>query len=285
MASRMQRVQIAQETMRILHEKRYLGVEGAFVEIAAELEAAEVGSRFFLPEELESILQQLPEGRRAYPGPQVRIALETTIHGIRYFADRQAPNVLALNFASAKNPGGGFLSGAQAQEESLARASGLYLCLTKFMKEMYHFHRDQRSPFYSDRMIYSPAVPFFRDDQFILLPKPFLASVITSPAVNAGALLRNAPEQLMAIAPTMRHRTGLMLALARHLGYRDLVLGAWGCGVFQQDPEDVAGHFRFHIYENPVFAGAFDRIRFSILDTTSDQRIIKPFQQVFEAVR
>ncbi len=277
MASRMQRVQLAQETLRIMREGWYSNAEGEWVAIDQAMLSAVRGSRFFDPLQLSELLAE------ANPQPcepldmQVRIANETTIQGIRYLLDRQASEVLVLNFASAKHPGGGFLSGAEAQEESLALASGLYACLTPFMEEMYQFHRQQRSPFYSDRMIYSPKVPLFRDDQHLLLLQPYFPSILTAPAVNAMALHRSAPEQLISVCPVMRRRVGYVLAVARHLGYRYLVLGAWGCGVFGQDPDEMADHFYHHLYDNPAFRGAFDRVRFSILDTTPDERIIGPF--------
>ena len=66
------------------------------------------------------------------------------------------------------NPGGGFLSGSQAQEESLARATALYPCLAQ-MTEMYETNRQLNSPLFTDNMIYSPEVPVFRDDDDILL--------------------------------------------------------------------------------------------------------------------
>lgn len=279
MASRMQRIQLAQETLRILREGWYFHAEGQRQEIGRALLSAVAGSQFFDPERLTELLVQAeahPPGWEP-PGMQVRIANETTIQGIRHLLNRRAPEVLALNFASAKHPGGGFLSGAEDQEESLARASGLYACLTPFMEEMYQFHRQQRSPFYSDRMIYSPEVPLFRDDQHLLLSQPYFPSILTAPAVNATAISRNAPEQLMTVCPVMRRRVGYVLAVARHLGHRYLVLGAWGCGVFGQDPAEVADHFYRHLYENPAFHGAFDRVRFSILDPTPDERIIGPF--------
>jgi len=273
----MQRVQLAQETLRILREGWYYHAEGERVAIDQAMAAAVAGSRFFGPQSLDTVWAEAQPQRWVPPGVQVRIANETTIQGIRYLFDRQAPKVLALNFASAKHPGGGFLSGAEAQEESLARASGLYACLTPFMEEMYQFHRQQRSPFYSDRMIYSPRVPLFRDQHHLLLSQPYFPSILTAPAVNAAAIRRNAPEQLMSVSPVMCRRIGYVLALARHLGYRYLVLGAWGCGVFGQDPAEVAAHFYYHLYENPALQGAFDRVRFSILDPTPDERIIGPF--------
>jgi len=69
-----------------------------------------------------------------------------------------------LNFASAKNPGGGFLGGGSAQEESLARSSGLFPCINQ-MQQMYETNRAYRSCLYTDHMIYSPRVPVFRDDE------------------------------------------------------------------------------------------------------------------------
>jgi len=277
----MQRVQLAQETLRILREGWYDHVGGERIQLDAALQQAIAGSRFFDPDRLADLMARIEPLPTDRVGMQVRVVNETTIQGIRYLFDRQAPKVLVLNFASAKHPGGGFLSGAQAQEESLARASGLYACLTPFLEEMYQYHRQQRSPFYSDRMIYSPEVPLFRDHHHLLLARPYFPSILTAPAVNATAIARNAPEQSIAINPVMRRRVGYVLAVARCLGYRYLVLGAWGCGVFGQDPSEMAAHFHFHLYQNPIFQGAFDRVRFSILDTTPDERIISPFQARF----
>lgn len=75
--------------------------------------------------------------------------------------------VAALNFASATHPGGGFLSGARAQEESIARSSGLFACLEG--REMYSWHRSRLDAMYSDWIIYSPDVPVFRTDDGELL--------------------------------------------------------------------------------------------------------------------
>jgi uncharacterized protein (TIGR02452 family) len=176
--------------------------------------------------------------------------------------------VLALNFASAKNPGGGFLGGAKAQEEDLARCSALYTCqLTQ--PDYYAAHRQSPSMLYSDHMIYSPDVPFFRDETGALLEEPFLLSVITSPAPNAGEVLRRGGSEPELIVPTLVTRARLLLALAAFRQHRCLVLGAWGCGVFRNDPNDVAEAFaQIH---DPAFAGAFDRVVFAVYDRSDAQ--------------
>lgn len=110
--------------------------------------------------------------------------------------------MLALNFASARHPGGGFLGGSQAQEESLARASGLSPCLNQF-QEMYDTNQRFSSCLYTDHMIYAPDVPVFRDDDDRLLEEPFLVSILTAPAVNAGAVRRNEPHHVQHIEPVM----------------------------------------------------------------------------------
>jgi uncharacterized protein (TIGR02452 family) len=93
-------------------------------------------------------------------------------------------HIAVLNFASARNPGGGFLNGAKAQEEDLCRCSGLYPCLVQ-CDSYYEANRQEASCLYTDHAIFSPRVPFFKtggdgDDQ--LLPQPFYVSVITMPA-------------------------------------------------------------------------------------------------------
>ncbi|MEL7145643.1 MAG: TIGR02452 family protein [Bacteroidota bacterium] len=175
--------------------------------------------------------------------------------------------LICLNFASARNPGGGFLGGSQAQEESLARASGLYKSQTSVM-EMYEANRENRSLLYLDYMIYSPAVPFFKDEEDVLLAEPYEVSVITAPAPNRGAIAANQPERLAEVSETMSRRIQRVLALALKYGYRQIVLGAWGCGVFRNDPVMVAEHFYQQLKNGGAFEGKFKKVIFGVLDRT-----------------
>ena len=97
-----------------------------------------------------------------------------------------------LNFASAKKPGGGFINGAQAQEESIARSSTLYPSLTspEGRKFYTHFQADRDNAYYTHAMVYSPAVVLFRGDMGDL-KKPIDVDVLTSAAVNAGEVREN----------------------------------------------------------------------------------------------
>ena len=96
----------------------------------------------------------------ALPAPHqtgLHVSHGTTLELARTLVEQYSA-LACLNFASAKNPGGGFLSGSQAQEESLARASGLYATL-QTQPEYYDYHRQGSSSLYSDHMIFSPGVP------------------------------------------------------------------------------------------------------------------------------
>ncbi|KZP28482.1 hypothetical protein FIBSPDRAFT_852625 [Athelia psychrophila] len=97
-------------------------------------------------------------------------------------------NIGVLNFASATKPGGGFLTGAQAQEESLARSSTLYRSLTAAPAQAFYaaHNRNSRGEYYTHAMALSPGVVFFRDDAGGWT-EPVEADVLTSAAVNAGA--------------------------------------------------------------------------------------------------
>ena len=203
-------------------------------------------------------------------------AVTSTLAGInRLLADGPGP-VAALNFASAKNPGGGFLNGSQAQEESLARSSALYASLQQ-APEYYRRHRADPSALYSDAMILSPACPVFRDDDGNLLPEPLPVTFITSAAPNAGAVARNAPGELVMIPDTLRRRAELVLALAADHGAPTLVLGAWGCGVFRNDPDMVAEVFAELLGRG--WATRFRRVVFSVLDTSADQATFAAFER------
>jgi uncharacterized protein (TIGR02452 family) len=152
--------------------------------------------------------------------------------------------IIALNFASANNPGGGFLKGSNAQEESICRASALYLNLVK-STEFYEFHRNQKNPLYSNKMIYSPDVPIIRNDKGQLI-KCEKCSFITSPAVNAKvARERNISNDT--INKAMKERINKIISVAVKKNPEVLLFGAFGCGVFGNDREVV-----FKIFEEAI---------------------------------
>ena len=108
----------------------------------------------------------------------IELANETTLVASRRLVDAGYRPV-ALNVALAKHPGGGFLTGARAQEESLARSSALFACLDG--NPMYDFHRARQDPMYSDYALYSPDVPVIRADDGTLLDDPYMCSFVTCP--------------------------------------------------------------------------------------------------------
>ena len=180
-----------------------------------------------------------------------------------------------LSFASAKNPGGGFLNGAMAQEESLAVSSTLYPTLTAH-EEYYRKKRACRSMMYLDYGIYSPEVVFFRDGAFELTESPVKASVLTLPAVNMGQVILKGedPEQSKRV---MRRRMKLALAIFAEQGAKHLVLGAYGCGVFRNDPRQIAAWWRELLDEEK--GQYFDSVFHAVLDRSRNRISIRALQK------
>jgi uncharacterized protein (TIGR02452 family) len=71
-----------------------------------------------------------------------------------------------------------------------------------------------------------------------------------------------------------------VLALAAAQGYRRLVLGAWGCGVFRNDPQQVAGVFA-QLLQGPAWRGRFAQVRFSVLDSSTAKPTLRAFESAF----
>jgi uncharacterized protein (TIGR02452 family) len=256
---------MAQQTVDIVERRGYESASGRQVDLRASIDACLAGTRLLEPEQLERLRAEQTAQDSDIFETTLEVRNETTLAGLtRLLAESPGP-VAVLNFASAKNPGGGFLGGSQAQEESLARSSALHASLMKCW-DFYERHRAMSSMLYSDAMIWSPHCPVFRDDAGDLLDEPQLASFITSPAPNAGAAADNRPAELPLIPETFRRRADYVLALAATQGHRRLVLGAWGCGVFRNDPVVVAGAFAEHL--RGAWAGRFERVVFSVLDTS-----------------
>ncbi|MEU9859261.1 TIGR02452 family protein [Streptomyces sp. NPDC047971] len=265
---------IAKETEEIVEKGRYRAPGGRMVSIEAELNAAVAGTRLYGPEPVSVPLAEDPGRTTA-----ITVTDESSLVAARRMTRADAGPVAVLNFASARNPGGGYLNGAQAQEEAVCRASALYTTLLR-APEYYAHHRAERDAFYSDRVILSPGVPVFRDDRGGLLGEPFTVGFLTSPAPNAGVIRRQTPELADRVPAVLAARAERVLETAVAGGYRRLVLGAWGCGVFQNDPAEVAAAFRALLTGGGRFAGHFDEIVFAILDRTRDRTTLGAFQRV-----
>lgn len=267
---------IANGTLTALEAGEYVAPGGATVPIRELVSACVSGTAFYHPDTLEVIRERV----LAQPGTietTVAVVNETTLEGCaRLVASGQYRRVGALNFASAKKPGGGFLNGAISQEESLARSSGLYYSLRQ-SSQFYEFHRAQDTCLYSDRMIYSPACPVLRDDTGNWLAQPYTVDFITSPAPNAGAIMRNEPANRERIVPVLSERASKLLALAAYRECEALVLGAWGCGVFQNEPTTVAAIFVRHLGPEGAFYQRFHHVLFAVHDHSRTQETYRAF--------
>jgi uncharacterized protein (TIGR02452 family) len=269
---------IAHDNERIVADGGYTAPGGGNVDLAASGAAAADGTRMFGPGPVP--VPHSPAG----PHPaRCTVTGESSTEAARRLASVPgAGPVAVLNFASARNPGGGYVNGAQAQEEALCRASALYHCLLR-APEFYAHHREVRDPFYSDRVIHSPAVPVFRGDRGPLLDRPFAAAFLTSAAPNAGVIARTMPERGDAVGPALDARAERVLEVAVAHGYRRLVLGAWGCGVFRNDPARVAAAFARLLTGDGRFARAVDEAVFAVLDRRADSPTRAAFAAAFPA--
>lgn len=280
MADRGERARIAAETVAITHSKEYQAPSGRLVSIAQSLNHALNASVLITPDDarrLRERAERVMAERSCATTFEVRN--ETTFAAARRLVQRFGPDrVAALNFASAKNPGGGFLGGSQAQEESLARASALVATLERHPL-YYEANRRATSLLYTDHLIVSPHVPVFRDDDDRLLEEPWEVTILTAPAPNAGAIEKNEPHGLSDVEPTFRRRIDMVLAAAVVHDQSALVLGAWGCGVFRNEPAMVARLLGESLLPGGAFAGAFEHVTFAVLDRQGDT--IAAFERVF----
>jgi uncharacterized protein (TIGR02452 family) len=268
------RVAQATETLEICERGFYSAPSGKSVSVADAVQNAKSGTRLYSSECPPVALTDT-----SVKSGKITVINETAFSAIKRLAPGGG-HVGCLNFASAKNPGGGFLNGAQAQEEALARTSGLYPSLL-MAPDYYERNRKNRSTIYLDLAIYSPLVPFFRDDEGHLLEEPLLASVITAPAPNAGAVAQNEPHNLPLLQPALERRTRLVLQIAKAHQVDKLVLGAWGCGVFRNDPQMVAATFARLLTHTGDFATAFQEVVFAVFDRTGGQETFGAFAETF----
>lgn len=267
-------VSVAEETLTIVRDGRYAAEHGD-VDLRDAITYARDGTRLYRPGDYDRLAASHVDGGAL---PTFEVAGVSTMLAARRLHARGL-DVAALNFASATRPGGGFLGGAKAQEEDLARCSSLVECLSG-CPEYYDANRSCGTSLYTNHLIYSPRVPFFRDEQLNLVADPFFVSVLTSPAPNANEVRAHEPLAASRIDDVIYERGREILLVAREHGHRVLVLGAWGCCVFRNDPETVAAMWHYHLHK-PEFAGAFDHVVFAIRIIVPKDVKLRIFEEQF----
>jgi uncharacterized protein (TIGR02452 family) len=230
--------------------------------------ASSITSQQFIAEGTTIALPQPPYAESA----KVIVTKNRSFEAARPYAE-QGLKTAVLNFASSTNPGGGVTSGASAQEECLCRVSTLYPCLKdESMWDLFYApHRKARNPLHNDDIIYTKDVIVFKDDDYQPLPKPFTVDVITCAAPTLREQSSNrynpsdgdkapdiTPEDLLALHEK-RGRQILSAAVAN--GAQVIILGAFGCGAFKNDPAVVA-----QAYANilPEYLHYFRTIEFAV---------------------
>ena len=217
--------------------------------------------------------------------PEVKPHEKTVVSVSKYrtfesaqFYKRKNPelSVAVLNFASATNPGGGVTIGSHAQEECLCRCSTLYPTLDTddLLKKYYDFHYNRHNALYTDACIYTPDILVIKSDtdkpQRLPKDKWIKVDVLTCAAPNlhhrpsnkynprAGKHIAVSDDELYDIHIS---RAKQILTVAAHHGVDVLILGAFGCGAFRNDPNIVAKAYAEVVKQ---FNGYFKEIHFAV---------------------
>ena len=172
------------------------------------------------------------------------------------------PGIGLLNFASFKHPGGMYLKGSSAQEESLCHESILYEVLKRFDSSFYAYNRldyakGKIDNLYLNYGIYSPNIIFNRNSNIAV------SAVITVAAPNARYVPTSRKIPKVENSSALKSRIKFVLDIAETEHLQTLILGAYGCGVFKQNPEEVANIFKFYLmsgkynFTNIIFAIPF----------------------------
>lgn len=187
-----------------------------------------------------------------------------------------------LNFANAFMPGGGVVGGAGAQEENLFRRSTLALSLYQFVSktklpdwlrqetdidllpESEKYTYPLHMPY---GVVYTPGVTVFRENEasgYRLMKQPFRTAVITAAAIDTPQLVDGHMTDVDESITRNTIRYVLRAALVH--GHDAIVLGAFGCGAFNNPPDQIAELFRQVLFTEEEFVNKFRIVSFAILD-------------------
>lgn len=250
--------------------------------------------------------EQMAQGTRFYSAPFVvsdatAVDTEVTVvnadcldEAVRLIDDGYNPAV--LNMASRRNPGGGVVNGAGAQEETLFRRTNLFRSLYQFAPyaDMYGIRKSAHQ-YPLDRNfggIYTPNATLFRENEsrgYKLMDTPRQMAFISvaglnRPELDADGMIANY------LVETVKNKMRTILRIGLDNGHDALVLGALGCGAFRNPPRHVARLFH-EVMDEPEFAHKYRQISFAILEDHNSRRAhnregnFKPFAEEFKGKR
>ncbi|MCD8049238.1 MAG: TIGR02452 family protein [Clostridia bacterium] len=259
---RKRNIEILEDTLKITQEGLYIKEE---VEVRLRFSLEEMREiMVFLPEE-QSPESESPagEGGNCAFGCENKDALEMAREKCESGA-----KPLVLNLASATRPGGQVRSGADAQEEALCRRTSLLLSLeSEAAKKYYDYNNARKTRMGSDAVMISPNVEVIKDASGALLDEPFAISVMSCAAPMVRLGLEGMTE--LQYEAMMYKRICDMLYVASSQGYRHLILGAFGCGMYGNDAAVVSDLFYRAIcnfsYDGKRSGNLFDAIGFAVL--------------------
>lgn len=195
--------------------------------------------------------------------PSIRVINQDSVSCLQDLDEARSGRVCVLNMASYKRPGGGVENGAKAQEEALFRCSNLHQTM---IKQVY--------PLQSGEFIYSTDVIFIKD--FHYKPIPWItADVVSVPAINLNAKSYYDPiqedwvnciqDKPKGYEELTKSKIRAMLKAAHNHNVKVMVLGAWGCGVFKNSPQDIALMFK-EVLVDEKYMMMFDQVVFPVIN-------------------
>jgi len=196
--------------------------------------------------------------------------------------------VLVLNLASSTHPGGQTRKGASAQEEDLCRRTSLLLSLeSENAKKYYDYNNARKTRMGSDGVMISPSVEVLKDASAEMLQEPFPISVMSCAAPMIRMGLEGMSQQ--EYETMLYNRIQGMLLVAASQGYRHLILGAFGCGVFGNDAAVVSDSF-YRAITKFSYAGKgsdqlFESIDFAVLCRPEKDYNYREFSRYFSPMQ
>lgn len=232
--------------------------------------------------------EQLPACSDKFDMPaNVVVSRKRSLAAAGQYSDQ---NVCVLNFASATNAGGGVTKGSNAQEEAICRCSTLYPSISdsRVVSQFHDKHRrdlksGKMNALYNDDCIYTPKVTVFRNDTDTptLLPEElwYEVDVISCAAPNlrskpSNAMNPDSGSKAVNIKPSElldlhKKRMSRILDIVKANGAEVVILGAFGCGAFQNSPDVVARAMKETVKK---YLYSFKTIEFAVYCTPRDTK-------------